>query len=388
MNSFIDKVYYINLDENEDRKERIEKQFENHNITNYERFSAIKPIFNPIYNSEYIEQEIDKWLNEDINLLSDIILNYSTEYVKDFNKNYIKQKHPINRKNYILGALGCKLSYLEIFKKSEKYDNILILEDDAILHNIFNEHINILNENLKKIEYNYDIIWLCPNWLYKNNNNILNRCYSYKYINESFALVNPSISCDGKFGSTQNNAGNIYSSKIIKYINENFNNLNQYEIDVMFRQSIQSRGNTYTTIPNIITQNVGHSNIEEFQVNYNTDIHYKTRTKFNIFTIINPNEKDTYLKNLKNNLQKMIGYEKIYYISNTKLFNNEILHFIDINTFNNNNIDLLKKQFPNTVNHNNIKYFYYMDYNMYLTENLYIFDINCNLILKENVFKK
>lgn len=150
-----------------------------------------------------------------------------------------------------------------------------------------------------------------------------------------------------------------------------------------YRNNIQSKEKTYTTIPNLITQQIGDSNIENYEVNYIKDIQYKTRSKYNIFTILNKDDKDLYLNNLKNNLHKMIGYEKIYYIFGEELFNIEILNFININTLEN-DIELLKINFNNKVNDNNIKYFYYMDKNLYLTENFYPFNENNNLIIKDN----
>ena len=378
--TFIDKIYYINLEERTDRKVSIEEQLNKFNICNYERFSAIKPSYNKKYDYNFIDNEIDKLINGK-NIVNDLFESYSTHYILDFSKEYIKQKSKEMRRKYLLGALGCKLSHLEILKKSENLD-ILMLEDDAILHDKFNEHIKLLYNNLKNINFNYDMIWLSPNWLCKNNNDILNRCYSYKYINENFASVDSSLYCDNNFGSSNNTAGNIFNRNAIKYIINNIQN-NNSEIDVWYRNNIQSKGKTYTTIPNLITQQIGDSNIENYEVNYIKDIQYKTRAKYNIFTILNKDDKDLYLNNLKNNLHKMIGYEKIYYICGEELFNIEILNFININTLEN-DIELLKINFNNKVNDNNIKYFYYMDKNLYLTENFYPFDENNNLIIKDN----
>ena len=152
-----------------------------------------------------------------------------------------------------------------------------------------------------------------------------------------------------------------------------------------FREYIQSKNSVYTTIRNLIQQRVEESSIEGFKVNYDKDIHYKTRMKFNIFSLVEEKDKELYLENLKNNLQKMIGYEKIYYISNKKLFNNEILHFIDNKNLES-NIDKLKNNFKNKVNDNEIKYFYYMDINTKFENNYLPFDENNNLVLKNNFY--
>ena len=114
---------------------------------------------------------------------------------------------------------------------------------------------------------------------------------------------------DGNYGSTSSTAGNIFSKKCINFILENFENTKQQEMDLWYRNNIQVNNKVYTTIPNLIRQRVETSNIEEYKVNYDKDMHYRTRQKFNIFTIVEEENKEIYLNNLKNNLQKMIGYE-------------------------------------------------------------------------------
>ena len=107
--------------------------------------------------------------------------------------------------------------------------------------------------------------------MYKNNGGILNRCNSYKYINDNFAQVNGSLSVDCNYGSTSNNAGNIFSKKCINFILENFENTKQQEIDLWYRNNIQGNNKVYTTVPNLIRQRVEESNIEEYKVNYDKE---------------------------------------------------------------------------------------------------------------------
>ena len=386
INSFIDKIYYINLDEREDRKEIMEKQFKYFGISNYERISAVKPQFNSKYSNQFINNQIELFL-QDEEIVDDLILDIPSKYISDFSKEYIKSKSAENRRKYILGALGCKMSHINILRlaKENNYDNILMIEDDALFHNYFIDYFNKLIENIINIDY--DMIWLSPNWLYKNNGEIMNRCQSYKYINDNFAKVNGSLSIDGNYGSTSNNAGNIFSKKCINFILENFENTKQQEMDLWYRNNIQINSKVYTTIPNLIRQRVEESNIEEYKVNYDKDIHYKTRQKFNIFTVVEEKNKEIYLNNLKNNLQKMIGYEKIYYLSDKKLFDNEILYHVNINNLES-NLEVLKEKFHEKVTDNNIKYFYYMDVNTYLKDNFFPFDENNNLVIKDTFFCK
>ena len=380
----IDKVYYINLDERVDRKQLMESQFKKFNITNYERVSGVKPKFNPKYDNDFILKQIDNFLNDKL-IVDDLVLNVPSKFYAGFSKEYIKSKSFENKKKYILGALGCKLSHLKCLKKAyeEKYSNLLILEDDCIFHNDFNNHIVTLIDNIKKINYDYDMIWLVPNWLLKNNDGLLNRCYSYKFINQTFALVNSSKSIDNNYGSASSTGGQLFSSECIKYILNNFENSKQSEIDIWYRENIQKQGKVYTTIPNILRQDVGPSNIEGFKVNYDKDLHYKTRFKFNIFTIVNEEDKDKYIKNLSHNLMKMIGYENIYYLSDKELFDNEILHFFDIKKLEGDT----KLNFVKNVNHN-IQHYYYMDMETRFENNFLPFDENNNLILPENFYCK
>jgi len=92
-------------------------------------------------------------------------------------------------RDYFKGALGCKMSHLEVLKKALQTDNnakyILILEDDAIFEN-YNE-CNILNalNYLSNIEW--DIFYLSVNLLnkddaYKVSENVLR-------INKGFTTV-------------------------------------------------------------------------------------------------------------------------------------------------------------------------------------------------------
>jgi len=77
--------------------------------------------------------------------------------------------------------------------------------------------------------------------------------------------------------------------------------------------------------------------------------------------------------------------EKIYYLSDKELFENEILHYININNLES-NLEELKEKFHEKITDNNIKYFYYMDVNTHLKTNFFPFDENNNLVDKKNFF--
>ena len=94
VDTFFDKVYYINLDHDTGRNQHILDQFQQFNITNYQRVPGV------------IIQSIP-----DISLY----------------RNFIHRDI-----KYIRGALGCRESHLNIIADAKKnnYKNILIFEDD------------------------------------------------------------------------------------------------------------------------------------------------------------------------------------------------------------------------------------------------------------------
>jgi len=114
VNTYFDKIFYINLAKDVDRNNNLLSQFNKFDITNFERFDAIS--FTDIPEPKY-------WRN--------------------FNK--------IDNK-YILNSLGCRASHLEVVKiaKERSYKKILIFEDDIqILENpsqLLSINENILND--------------------------------------------------------------------------------------------------------------------------------------------------------------------------------------------------------------------------------------------------
>ena len=144
------KTYIINLDERSDRFNETSFECEKIGLFNFERFSAIK--INSNNSKEY------KLIDEK----------------KAWKKNNIK---------YLYNASGCKLSHLEVLKKSlsvnEEY--ILILEDDVVFEDNLLIYLNLALMQLKNI--NWDILFLSSNLKNKEdaikiNNNLLklNKC--------------------------------------------------------------------------------------------------------------------------------------------------------------------------------------------------------------------
>jgi GR25 family glycosyltransferase involved in LPS biosynthesis len=134
------KTYYINLNERGDRNLEILTELKKCNITNYERFSAIKPDKDMINNCNLIE--VDKL------------------WPKDGNPPNINDEIDFK---YIRGATGCKLSHYKILKKfyfEDKYKYLLVLEDDCVLAT---DTLNIINNSLSylnKFNVKFNILYL------------------------------------------------------------------------------------------------------------------------------------------------------------------------------------------------------------------------------------
>lgn len=119
LNTYFDKIFYINLDKDVNRNQHMISEFEKWDITNFERVSGV--IFEEIPDRIY-------WRN--------------------FNKRFLNEK-------YILGSLGCRRTVLEIMKLSieREYSKILIFEDDIFFTE--NPHELLNNQNLNDWDLMY-----------------------------------------------------------------------------------------------------------------------------------------------------------------------------------------------------------------------------------------
>jgi GR25 family glycosyltransferase involved in LPS biosynthesis len=129
---FFDKIIYINLDEREDRKIKIEQEFLKYNIK-AERFSAVSLTY---------EQN------------QDLIKRGCVFYDE-------------TRPEYAPRAKSCTLSHLNVIFRSKlmKYENILVLEDDIVFSENIIEDLSKAIEELKK-EKKWDMFYLGCNPLY------------------------------------------------------------------------------------------------------------------------------------------------------------------------------------------------------------------------------
>lgn len=131
INTFVDKIFYINMDKDSDRNQNMLEQFRMNNITNFERISGVV-------------------IDDDIELLS-----RKYKIMGPFSKDKDKDK-------YLKGAIGCLLSHKKIIElaKERKYKKILILEDDIYFCENFIEKFNTnINDFIDKNIF-WDILYL------------------------------------------------------------------------------------------------------------------------------------------------------------------------------------------------------------------------------------
>lgn len=207
LNTIVDKIYFINLEERTDRLHKILKQFNQFNITNYKKIVGING-----YNPEY-------------NLL--------------WKQLFIKS----NRKISSPGVLGYLLSMKKVILDAieNNYNRILILDDDILIH----KNIIHLINNISIIPNNWVLLYLgcsqLKNW---NKINIIKNFY-----------YDPKSSCDGSFAI-------IITSKIFKEMIELIDN-SLLPFDTGALRIINSRypNKCWAFYPNLIIADVRDSNI-------------------------------------------------------------------------------------------------------------------------------
>lgn len=212
----IDRIYIINLKERSDRWSNCIKQLTKYNIINYERFDAIRPDLTKIDPIQY-------------------------------SKNNMKLS-----KNYIIGALGCKLSHLSIINdaKINNYSKILILEDDFLLCNNFIKKYNNIIKDINENNINYAMLYL------------------------GFSIVRDNPYIDTKINNLKKltNAHTTHAYILDKsFYDTIINEINtcHCEIDVCYAHMQKKYNNIYGIIPSLITQIASYSDIMKKDVDYN-----------------------------------------------------------------------------------------------------------------------
>lgn len=121
LNTFFDRIFYINLDKDVDRKEQMIAQFEKYDIYNYERISG--STFTEIPPKAH-------WRNFNVDRLSE---------------------------KYILGGLGVRDSHWRIMQIAieREYNKILIFEDDVTF---LDDPNKLLSSNMHQLD-NWDMLY-------------------------------------------------------------------------------------------------------------------------------------------------------------------------------------------------------------------------------------
>lgn len=196
IDSYFDKIFFINLSENTERKEKLYEQFDKFNITNFECVEGIR---------------------------LDRIPENRVSY-----RNFIK-----NDPKYIHGALSCAQSHLKAIKTAYErgYKRTLILEDDVVF---LQDPSHVLLEGLKNIMH-----W---NLLYFGG--LIEPSYRNQIVcAHAYAVdrtVLPDILCMAE------NSGMEYDNflaKIIQHMSYNYNTSGKYDVHAIqpFNTIIQNK---------------------------------------------------------------------------------------------------------------------------------------------------
>jgi GR25 family glycosyltransferase involved in LPS biosynthesis len=214
----ISKIYIINLKERTDRWKDCLIQLNKYNIENYERFEAIRPDLKKIDPIQY-------------------------------SKNNLKMDE-----KYIIGALGCKLSHIEIIKNAKKnsYKQILILEDDFLLCENFIEKYNKIYSDIEKKKINIDILYL-----------------GFSIVRKE-PFIDTSINNLKKVKSVHTTHAYIINYNFYDTILEELEKCH-CEIDVCYA-NCQKKYNMYGIYPSLISQRTSFSDITHRNVDYSNFI--------------------------------------------------------------------------------------------------------------------
>lgn len=224
INTIVDKIYFINLEERPDRLFKILKQFNKFNITNYKKIVGVN--------------------------------GYKPEYSIIWKQLFIKS----NKKITSPGVLGYLLSMKKVILDAieNNYSRILILDDDILIHK---NMISLINQ-INIIPNNWVLLYLgcsqLKNW---NKIEIMKNCY-----------YNPKSSCDGSFAI-------MITSNIFKELIELIDNT-LLPFDTGPLRIINSRypNKCWVFYPNLIIADVRDSNIRtEGGCNYMYDFSRKCR---------------------------------------------------------------------------------------------------------------
>jgi GR25 family glycosyltransferase involved in LPS biosynthesis len=206
-----DKIYYLNLDSREDRKNRIEDHFNKFKIT-----------------AERIPGTI-----------------VTPEQVTRYNEGMILDEYNLGLAPARIGCAATQLKAVQAAKDANA-KNVLIFEDDAF---IFEEHIEALKEALKELEYlpKWDMLFLGANVL------------------APIHQIAPHVGkMTGAYCAHAYVINAHFFDKILEYKFEQFKAYDEY----LFNEMRNPNYNIYAVLPIVATQYESYSNIEGKDVNY------------------------------------------------------------------------------------------------------------------------
>ena len=127
INTYVDKIFYINLDHCVDRKEKLERSLEEHDIWNYERTPGV--------------------------MIKEIPPSHGMT---------IPPNEDINHEAYLKGSLGCLAAHRNIISDALKrgYQRICVLEDDVTLVHDFRNRFDKFITELEGSAPHYQIAYL------------------------------------------------------------------------------------------------------------------------------------------------------------------------------------------------------------------------------------
>lgn len=217
IDQYFDRIFVINLDHRKDKWQLVTKNLNNMHITNYERFSAIKPDYNDI----------------------------SPEYKAWFSS---KNHSDGSDETYSIGAMGCKMSHLSVINiaKNRGYDKVLILEDDVEFRQDAQKLFDMAVAQLEGL----------PPWdmLYFTGN------HGRRYDKVSNNII--------RIHGSHSTVGYAVHSHIFKTIVENGPKYYKH-IDVFYKDKIHPFYNCYCIQPHILWNMDGYSDIEQGFREYN-----------------------------------------------------------------------------------------------------------------------
>lgn len=307
LNTYVDRIFIINLTSRKDRWNRISNHLDSIGIHNYERFNAIQPA----YNNGITDSDILEFINSCGKSGKQLLKNIDINTYNKLTFEYAKSLNRTSQTNFIKGSVGCKMSHVEIIKiaKQRNYNKILILEDDILFIKNYHIYFKQAVQDIINNKLDYDLLYL-------STNNIK----PYTHITDNLVRLEFALQT----------AGYIVPFKMYDYIINNA--LKFAEIDVFFARFVQSKNNSYSICPNIINQAPDFSDIENRIVNYTQNTRMFTTQKYDIVIVAHSKDKKTLLLLLDSIGKYIHNYNNIYLVAKDNFIGNDI-KFINENNY-------------------------------------------------------